>query len=81
MSKDKPQLKSDEEDGKEEEPTKIEVSNAPDVDIPVLKAFFEGPKSGGCEDAVSEIEKISPGVFHVTFHDTKGNSIYFMSES
>ena len=85
LSEDKPeppQLKPDEddgeEDGEEEEPTKIEVSNAPDVDIAVLKAFFEGPKSGGCEDAVAEIERISLGVFHVTFYDPKGIRYYLL---
>ena len=79
LSEDKPgppQLKSDEDDGEEEEPTKIEVGNAPDVDTDTLKAFFEGPKSGGCEDAVAEIKKISLGVFHVTFHDPKGIRYY-----
>ena len=72
---------SDESDSVEEEPRQIKVSNVPDVDIAALKAFFEGPKSGGCEDAVAEIKKISPRVCHVTFHDPKGNGIYSMSES
>ena len=78
LSEDKPQLKSDEEDGEEEEPTKIKVGNAPDVDTDTLKAFFEGPKSGGCADAVAEIEKISLGVFHVTFHYPKGIWYYLL---
>ena len=84
LSEDKPgppQLKSDEDDGEEEEPTKIKVGNAPDVDADALKAFFEGPKSGGCEDAVAEIKKISLGVFHVTFHDPKGIRYYLFSHT
>ena len=64
-----PQLKPD---GKEEEAKTIKVCNVPDVSDEALKAFFEAKKSGSCSGAVESIAKISPGVFHVTFHDPKG---------
>ena len=38
----------------------------------MLKAFFEGAKSGGCPGAVANVDRIKPGVFHVTFCDHKG---------
>lgn len=56
--------------------TKLEVSNVPvTVTADILRAFFEGAKSGGCADAVAEVNRINPGVFHVTFHDHKGKKI------
>lgn len=63
-----PPLDFDEDEG----PTKIEVSNVPDVSEEMLKTFFEGSKGGGCAGAVTNIAKISSGVFHVTFHNPKG---------
>ena len=75
-------LESDEsdDDGKGEEKregeggsTKVEVRNVPvAITKKALKAFFEGAKSGGCDGAVASICGIKPGVFHVTFHDHKG---------
>lgn len=60
-------------DSEEDEPNKIEVRNVPDkVDEKLLKVYFEGVKSGGCEGAVAECERIQQGVFIVTFHDPKG---------
>ena len=55
-----------------EGPTKVEVSNVPDVREEVLKTFFEGSKGGGCAGAVADVTKISSKVFHVTFHDPNG---------
>ena len=62
-------------DGSEgrEGPKKVEVSNVPEtVNEEVLKAFFEGPKSGGCAGAVADVVKVAGGVFQVTFHDPAG---------
>ena len=59
-------------DGEEEGPKTLKVCKVPDVSEEVLKAFFEGKKSGSCSGAVESVAKISPGVFHVTFHDPKG---------
>ena len=67
-----PPLEFDDDDG-EVQPTKIEVSKVPDsITEEVLKPFFEGSRSGGCSGAVADITMIRPGVFHVTFHESKG---------
>ena len=64
---------SDDDGDGEGGPDKVEVANVPDaVNEEVLKAFFEGPKSGGCAGAVANVVRIKPGVFHVTFCDSKG---------
>ena len=55
--------------------TCVEVSNVPEtVSDEVLKAYFEGTRLGSYADAVAECTKIHKGIFHVTFHDSKGNS-------
>ena len=54
--------------------TCVEVSNVPEtVSEEMLKAYFEGARLGSCADAVAECTKIHRGIFHVTFHDSKGN--------
>ena len=66
---------SDENDSEEEEPRQIEVSNVPDAaDEELVKAYFEGNKSGSCANAVAECTRIQKGVFLVTFRDPKGMS-------
>ena len=54
---------------------KLEVGNVPSkVSIEALKTFFETARSGGKDDAVANIINVKPGVFHVTFHDHRGQS-------
>ena len=51
----------------------IEVHNVPAaVSDKLLKAYFEGARSGGCTNAVAKCEQTQKGVFIVTFHDPKG---------
>ena len=51
----------------------IEVRNVPHtVSCELVKAYFEGAKSGGSANAVAECKKTEPGVFIVTFHDPNG---------
>ena len=51
----------------------IEVSNVPHtVSCELVTAYFEGPKSGGCANAVAKCKKTEQGVFIVTFHDPNG---------
>ena len=64
---------SDECESEEEEPRQIEVSNVPDAaDEEMVKAHFEGNKSGGCANAVAECIQTQRGVFLLTFRDPKG---------
>ena len=68
-----------ESDEEGRETATIEVANVPStVTIEVLQAFFETPRSGGQEDAVSNIVTVKPGIFHVTFHDPAGISFAFV---
>ena len=51
----------------------IEVRNVPHtVSCELVKAYFEGPKSGSCANAVAECKKTEPGVLIVTFYDPNG---------
>ena len=64
-------------DSEEDEPYQIEVHNVPDkVNEKLLKLYFEGEKSGGCDGAVAECRQIQQGIFIVTFHDPKGKGFY-----
>ena len=68
-------------EGEEDEGSiaKLEVANVPSTVSPgALKTFFETARSGGVDGAVSDITNVKPGVFHVTFHDHKGQSIYML---
>ena len=66
----------DESEGREG-PKKVEVSNVPQtMNEEVLKAFFEGAKSGGSAGAVADISKVAGGMFQVTFHDPEGIQIH-----
>ena len=63
-------------DSEEDEPNQIEVCNVPDtVNEKILKLYFEGEKSGGCDGAVAECKKIQQGIFIVTFRDPKGEML------
>ena len=72
-----PPLEGDSDGDEEEKATAIiEVGNVPKtVSIGALKTYFETARSGSCADAVADITNIKPGMFHVTFHDHKGESI------
>ena len=68
-------------EGEEDERSiaKLEVANVPSTVSPgALKTFFETARSGGVDGAVADITNVKPGVFHVTFHDHKGQSIYVL---
>lgn len=64
---------SDEEDEENFVTIRVEnvVSKATEATV---KAFFEMTKSGGCPGAVADIRSITPGVFHVTFNEHKGET-------
>ena len=67
------EAESEESDSEGPNQTCVEVSNVPEtVKEEVLKTYFEGPKAGGCANAVAECTKIRTGVFYVTFHDPSG---------
>lgn len=64
---------SDGEDG----PVTIVVGNVPrNLSMDALKAFFESDRSGGYDGAVANIRDTEPGIFHVTFHDRRGEMGY-----
>ncbi len=55
------------------QPRTIIVSGVPaDTDEDLLQLYFQGRKSGGCDDCVEECSLISSGKARVTFCDPKG---------
>lgn len=61
------------EDESKDSCVKIEVKNLPSsMKTSVVKKFFELPKSGGFDGAVTDVSITEPGVFQITFCDHNG---------
>ena len=70
------QMEGDSDGEDDEGPMKLEVADVPaTISLESLKCFFELERSGGGSGAVADICSVGTGVFHVTFHDRKGEMI------